>query len=124
MKKRLAYLAAISLAFLACDDSSSSSSSWDSRWDINGCCPESGSQTRIITLNTFGDTLNVTLGEQEIFRDSLCIPPPPSVIIINCNPPTITIKDSVFIDSSNSAQLKSIYAENAKDFLSIRCVKN
>ena len=154
IKKLLAFLTGISLAFLACDGSSSSpafpettpessssiatsdsisskteirssssiaipfllsSSSWDSRWDINGCCPESGAQSRVITLTKFGDTVNVTLGEKEIFRDSLCIPPPPSVIIITCNPPKITYNDSIVIDSSISVTSSNSILRDNRD---------
>lgn len=163
MKKILAYLAAISLVFLACDGSSSSpafpettpessssiatsdsisskttnisssssaippssssfaipfllsSSSWDPRWDKKGCCPESGAQSRVITLTKFGDTVNVTLGEKEIFRDSLCIPPPPSVIIITCNPPKITYNDFIVIDSSISVTSSNSILRDNRD---------
>ena len=100
-----------------------SSSSWDPRWDKKGCCPESGTQTRVITLNTFGDTVNVSLGEQKIFRDSLCIPPPPSVIIITCQPPKITVKDSVVIDSSNSKVSNDSVLKDTRDGETYKIVK-
>ena len=171
IKKLLTFLTGISLAFLACDGSSSSpafpettpessssiatsdsissktdihsssssaipfsssssaipflssSSSWDPRWNMNGCCPENGAQTRVITLNTFGDTVDVSLGEQKIFRDSLCIPPPPSVIIITCNPPIITIKDSIVIDSSNSVTPNDSVLKDTRDGKTYKTIK-
>lgn len=100
-----------------------SSSSWNPIWDVKGCCPESGAQTRVITLNTFGDTVNVTLGEQKILRDSLCIPPPPSVIIITCNPPKITVKDSVVIDSNNSRVSNDSVLKDTRDGETYKIVK-